>query len=133
MIHMKLICSLKLAAVASLMTLSTWAAALELKPFSASELTTLQQQGKPVVVHFHANWCPVCVGQLRSLESLKTDAELKDMTVLVADYDNEKALRKSLKVRSQSIMVAFKGDKEVARVNGQSSAYDIKAVLIKAL
>jgi thiol-disulfide isomerase/thioredoxin len=125
--------TLKLAVAASLMTLSTWATALELKPFSAAELSTLQQQGKPVAVHFHADWCPVCVNQAKSLDALKADSQLQGMTVLVANYDNEKDLRKGMKVRSQSVMVVFKGPQEVARVNGQTRANDIKAAFVKAL
>ncbi len=125
--------TLKLAVAASLMTLSTWASALELKPFSATELSTLQQQGRPLAVHFHADWCSTCVNQAKSLEALKSDPQLQGMTVLVANYDQEKDLRKSMKVRSQSVMVVFKGAQEVTRVNGQTRANDIKAAFVKAL
>lgn len=131
--RMNLIHTLKLAVAASLMALSTLATALELKPFNAAELTTLQQQGKPVAVHFHADWCSVCVNQAKSLEALRADAQLQGMTVLVANYDNEKDLRKSMKVRSQSVMVVFRGAQEVARVNGQTRANDIKAAFVNAL
>ncbi|ACO75458.1 thioredoxin family protein [Laribacter hongkongensis] len=124
---------LKITLATSLMTLSTWAAAFELKPFSTAALSTLQQQGKPVAVHFHADWCPVCINQTKSLEALKSDLSLDGMTVLVANYDNEKDLRRSMKVRSQSVMVIFKGRSEVARVNGQTRADDIKAAFVKAL
>ena len=125
--------TLKLALTATLMTLSTWASALEIKPFSATELSMLQQQGKPLAVHFHADWCPVCANQAKSLETLKSDPQLRGMTVLVANYDKEKELRKSMNVRSQSVMVIFKGAQEVARVNGQTRATDIKAAFVKAL
>lgn len=124
---------LKFALAASLMVASTWAAALQLQPYSAADLSALQQQGKPVAVHFHADWCSTCVSQAKSLETLKTDPQLQDMTVLVADYDQEKDLRKRLKVRSQSIMVVYKGAQEVTRVNGQTRAADLKAAFSKAL
>ncbi|MBM4180235.1 MAG: thioredoxin family protein [Betaproteobacteria bacterium] len=125
--------TLKLTVAASLLTLSTWASALELLPFSTAQLSALQQQGKPVAVHFHADWCSTCVNQAKSLETLKADPQLQGMTVLVANYDQEKDLRKSMKVRSQSVMVVFKGAQEVARVNGQTRANDIKAAFIRAL
>jgi thiol-disulfide isomerase/thioredoxin len=124
---------IKTTLTAGLLALSTLASALELKPFSQSELSAVQQQGRPVVVHFHADWCSTCVAQAKSLETLKADPQLKAMTVLVADYDKEKELRKSMKIRSQSVMVIFKGSQEVTRLAGQSQATDIKAAFLKAL
>lgn len=117
---------------ATLLTASAWALALTVKPYSAAELAGLQQAGKPVAVHFHADWCSTCKNQARALEELKADPQLQAMTVLVANYDNEKDLRKSLKVRSQSIMVVYKGAQEVDRVNGQTRAADIKSAFVKA-
>jgi len=131
--HLNLKNTLKLVAAATLMALSTWASALELKPFSAAELGTLQQQGKPVAVHFHADWCPTCVKQSKSLDALKADAQLQDVTVLVANYDDEKELRKSMAVKKQSTIVVFKGAQEVGRLGGKTDAADIKAELAKAL
>jgi len=124
---------LKVTLSAFLVTASAWASALELKPFSTAELSAIQQQGKPVAVHFHADWCSTCVGQARSLDTLKSDPQLLGMTVLVADYDKERDLRKSMKVRSQSVMVVFKGTQEVGRLAGKTGAGDIKSALVKAL
>jgi thioredoxin 1 len=124
---------IKATFAAGLLAISTLASALELKPFSQSELSAVQQQGRPVVVHFHADWCSTCVAQAKSLEALKADPQLKTVTVFVADYDKEKELRKSMKIRSQSVMVIFKGSQEVTRLAGQSQATDIKAAFLKAL
>lgn len=125
--------TLKLLTATLLVAFSSWATALELKPFSAEKLSMLQQQGKPVAVHFHADWCATCVNQSKSLDTLKSDPQLNTMTVLVADYDKEKALRKSLKVSKQSVMVVFKGTEEITRVNGKTQPNDIKAAFEKAL
>ena len=125
--------TIKASTAALLMTLSAWATALEMKPYSAAELNDIQQKGKPVAVHFHADWCSTCVAQTKSLEILKSDAQLKGITVLVANYDKEKDLRTSMKIRSQSTMVIFKGPQEVTRLAGQSKADQIKAAFVKAL
>jgi hypothetical protein len=53
--------------------------------------------------------------------------------VLVADYDKENELKRQLKVRSQSVLVVFKGTAEVARSAGQSKPEQLREALAKAL
>lgn len=117
----------------ALLGLAPAAHALELRPYDAAALSALQGAGKPVAVHFHADWCPTCVNQKRSLEQLKDDAQLKDMTVLVADFDQEKDLRRQHKVRSQSVLIVFKGRAEVARSAGETKPEQLRQALVKAL
>jgi thiol-disulfide isomerase/thioredoxin len=119
-------------ATALLATLSPWALALDLVPYSADRLAQAQQAGKPVAVHFHADWCSTCKAQASALEGLKADKAL-DLTVLVADYDKEKDLKRQLKVRSQSVMVVFKGTEEKARLNGDTAPDKIRNALRAAL
>ena len=59
---------------------------------------------------------------------LKTEPDL-DITLLVADYDQEKDLRKTMKVRMQSTLVVFKGSEEKARLAGDTAADKIRAAL----
>lgn len=107
--------------------------ALEIRPFDSAALNSLQAAGKQVAVHFHADWCPTCVNQSRSLEQLKAGGQLQGMTVLVANYDKEQDLKRELKVRSQSVLVVFKGSTEVARSAGQTQPEPLKEALSKAL
>ncbi|MEY4862060.1 MAG: hypothetical protein RLZ51_155 [Pseudomonadota bacterium] len=118
--------------LACLLMAGSWAHALEIRPYSNAELSSAQQAGKPVVVIFHADWCPTCKVQQQTLESLKKEGGL-DLTVLVADYDTEKELRRAHKVRSQSTLVAFRGIKETGRIVGDTSADKIRALLKTAL
>lgn len=115
-----------------LLALGSMAHALEVRPYTGTELADMQKAGKPVVVIFHADWCPTCKVQQQTLETLKKESGL-DLTVLVADYDKEKDLRRAHKVRSQSTLVAFKGDKETGRIVGDTAPDKIRALLKTAL
>ena len=67
------------------------AQALEVKPYTAQALAEAQAAGKPVAVHFHADWCGTCKQQEKAIAQLKGESGL-DVTLLIADYDKEKDL-----------------------------------------
>lgn len=126
---MKLI---RFTAIATLFAAAAGAQALELKPYSAATLQGLQTAGKPVAVHFHADWCPLCRAQDKALELLKSERGL-DLTVLQANYDTERALKRQLGVNSQATFVVFKGRQEAQRLVGETGVDGIRAVLKTAL
>ena len=47
----------------ALMLFAGWAQALDIQPYTATALQQAQAAGKPVAVHFHADWCSTCVNQ----------------------------------------------------------------------
>ena len=110
----------------------TAAQALEIKPYTGAALADAQKAGKPVALHFHADWCPTCKAQDKSLAVLKAEPGL-DVLLLVADYDTEKALKTRFKVRSQSTLVVLHGDQERARLVGDTSADAIRTALKSGL
>lgn len=116
-----------------LVALSSFAQALDIKPYSATALSEAQAAGRPVAVHFHADWCPTCRAQAEAFKSLMDDPQLKPVTLLVANYDTEQALKQTLKVRAQSTLVVFKGGRETARVGGDTQAAKLKSALATAL
>jgi thiol-disulfide isomerase/thioredoxin len=83
--------------------------ALEVVPYTADALPQAQKADKPVAVHFHADWCPTCLAQTDALRLLKSEKGL-DITVLVANYDTEKALKRRFNVRTQATLVVLHGD-----------------------
>lgn len=112
--------------------LSSGVYALTLAPYSAETFTRMQAAGEPVALHFHASWCPTCRAQDNALEVLKADPAL-NITVLKVDYDKEAALKKQLKVRSQSTFIIYRGTEEKNRQIGGTSPDAIRAALRSAL
>lgn len=104
--------------------------ALEIKPYSADTFSQLQKSGAKVALHFHAEWCPTCKAQEKVFNSWKGDTSVPG-TLLVVDYDKERELKSKLNVRTQSTLIVFKGDKEVARLAGKTDEKSLKDALIK--
>jgi thioredoxin 1 len=120
-----------LSLLTSLLLLSP-ALASEL-PYRADTLDRLLADGRPVVVDFHADWCPTCRAQAPVIKDLLSKPGFKDLTVLIANYDTELPLRKSLNVSQQSTLVVFRHGKEVARSTGETNPEKLAALLRQAL
>ena len=123
---------IKLIVSGLLLSAAAFAYALDIKPYTAEALAEAQKADKPVALHFHADWCPTCRAQDKVLQSLTAEPGL-DLTVLVANYDTEKALKQRFNIRSQSTFVVLEGLQERGRVVGDTTAEGIRAVLKTAL
>ena len=117
----------------ALLLSSALAQALTLAPYSAQALAKAQQAGEPVALHFHATWCTTCAAQTKVLKAMQADAKSPNITVLVADYDKEVALKKQLKVQQQSTLIVYKGATEKARGSGETQAEALTMLLQSAL
>ncbi|MEW6689158.1 MAG: thioredoxin family protein [Pseudomonadota bacterium] len=105
---------------------------MEIKPYTADLLAQAQAAGRPVALHFHADWCPTCRAQEDVFNRLESDATLA-LTLLVVDYDKERELKRKLNVRVQSTLIVFRGKAERARLAGETSEEKLKAALRAAL
>ena len=102
-------------------------------PFDQTAFDKAVAAGEPVIVQFHADWCPTSKAQAPLVAQAMTEPKLKSVTLFVADFDKEKALKKALKVSTQSTFVVFKGGKEVSRSTGETTRAAIDATFAKAL
>ncbi|MEW6590943.1 MAG: thioredoxin family protein [Pseudomonadota bacterium] len=106
--------------------------ALDIAPYTPAAVSQAQQENRPYVLHFHADWCPVCRKQTEVLDTLKADPALK-LTVFVVNYDKERPLRRQHGVRMQSTLIAFRGKAETDRIVGITDPDIIRDTLASAL
>ena len=108
------------------------AAAAEV-PYNAAAFQKMLASGQAVAVSFHADWCPTCRAQAPVLRDLAAQPDFKGVTVMVANFDTELQLRKSLNVSQQSTIVVFRSGKEVARSTGDTDRKSLGALLRTAV
>jgi thioredoxin 1 len=102
-------------------------------PYNQAQFDAARAAGKTVAVVFHADWCPTCKAQAPVLKELVNAPEMKSLTLYVADFDTEKALRAALRVNQQSTIVVFKGKQETARSTGETQRAALETFLRGAI
>lgn len=100
-------------------------------PFEPQAFAAAQQAGKPILVDVWASWCPTCATQAPILHQMSADPAFKDLTIFKVDFDTQKDALRALAVRSQSTLIAFRGNTEVGRSVGDTRADSIRALLEK--
>ena len=111
----------------------TLATAGDIKPFNQAEFDKLTHEGKAVVLDVSAPWCPTCRAQKPIIDGLMKQPAYKNVTLMAIDFDSAKPTLKTLKVTSQSTLIAFKGDKEVARSVGDTTPDGIEGLIKKTV
>ena len=101
--------------------------------FDAKAFGEAQKAGKPILISVHASWCPTCKAQAPILSELRADPKFKNLVYFVIDFDSQKDLVSRFGARSQSTLIAFKGDKEAGRSVGDTNRTSIFALVDKSL
>lgn len=87
---------------------------------------------RPVIVHVHASWCSVCIKQENIFNELSGSAEFKKLSAFVVDFDKDVDFKKAHRITIQSVILVFKGGKEVARSSGETNRDRIAAMIAEA-
>ena len=86
-----------------------------------------------IVLDFHAGWCPTCRAQESALAELGEEEALREVALLIVDFDSAADLKKQYGVVTQSTLIVLRGERELARAIGITSKEAIRALIAKAL
>ncbi|CAM3823074.1 thioredoxin family protein [Polynucleobacter antarcticus] len=98
-----------------------------------AELTNIEKQGKSAIISVHADWCSTCKSQDKVFTGLMKDPEYKNVTFYQVEFDTQKDLLKTLKVRSQSTVIVYKNGKEVVRATGDTKEVALSKLARQAI
>ena len=102
-------------------------------PYEKEAFDRAVAAGGPVALHVSADGCPTCKAQKPVVDALLREPGMRTLRFFVADFDTEKALRRSLRVEQQSTFVIFKNGREVARSTAELDRDALARTFAKAL
>jgi thioredoxin 1 len=88
--------------------------------FQQARFDNLNKAGAAVLVHIHASWCSTCRTQDKRLSALFQSPENKAIVALEVNFDQQKDAVRAFQARYQSVLIGFKGGKEVDRLVGET-------------
>ena len=101
-------------------------------PYTKAGFDAALKGSKPVLVHVHAEWCPVCKKQELVFNDLAKSPEFAKLTAIRVDFDKDVEFKKTHNVNNQSVVIVFKGGKEIARSGGETAKDKLAALVAKA-
>lgn len=99
----------------------------------AVDLAEIEKNGKSAIISVHADWCSTCKSQDKILATFMKDPAYKNVVFYQLEFDNQKDLLKTLKVRTQSTIIVFKGGKEVTRATGDTKEVALSKLAKQAI
>ena len=102
------------------------------QPFTEAAFDAAEKAGKPILIDTYATWCDICARQKPIIDKLLGEAEFKNLVTFRVDFDTQKDVMRKFNARLQSTLIAFRGDKEVARSVGETQPEWIEDLMSKA-
>ena len=103
------------------------------KFYTQQEFDTLAAEGRPIVVHIHADWCGTCKTQDIQINAAMNSPEFKDVTFFEVDYDIQRKTVKFFNAKVQSTIIIYQQGKEIARGVADRDPAQLQALLRKVL
>ncbi len=102
-------------------------------PFTQAGFEAAQKAGKPILIDTYATWCDICARQKPIIDKLLGEPQYKNVVTFRVNFDTQKDVMRKFNARLQSTLIAFRGDKEVARSVGETQPEWIDDLLSKSL
>ena len=100
-----------------------------LKPYNSADFDKALSAGKTIVVHVHADWCPVCHRQAPALQSLADDPAMAGAEFVQVNFDKDRDFLKANRISGQSVILVFKDGREVKRLVGVTDSDSIQSTV----
>lgn len=100
--------------------------------FTQQAFAASQHEGRPILVHITAPWCPYCAKQKPILSDLENAPTFKNLVVYDIDFDTQKDIVRAMGAQKQSTLIVFHGAAEKGRSTGDTDANSIRTLLEKA-
>jgi thiol-disulfide isomerase/thioredoxin len=101
-------------------------------PFTQQAFDAAQHEGRSILVHITAPWCPYCAKQRPILSDLENAPAFENIVVYNVDFDTQKDIVRAMGAQKQSTLIVFHGVAEKGRSTGDTDANSIKMLLEKA-
>ena len=88
-------------------------------PYQKEFFDRVVAAGGPVALHISSDGCSICKAQKPVVDALLKESSLRTLRLFVADFETEKALRRSLQIEQQGTFVIYRNGREVARSAAQ--------------
>ena len=99
--------------------------------FSIDIFEKAKASGKTVVVNSYEVWCGTCSEQTKILD--QAEKEFKDIVFLSYEQSKNKEIAQKLNIKYWTTIVVYKGNKEVARIVGQTDKKTIYSAIQKGI
>ena len=98
-------------------------------PYDKTKFDALVRSGVPVLLHTHTWWCPTCRRQASILDDLFKNPAYDKITTVRADFDKNRNDLSAFKVTTRSVILVFKGGKEVSRLSWETDQAKIQTLV----
>ena len=99
--------------------------------FSTEFFEKAMDSGKTVVINSYEVWCGTCSEQTKILD--QAEKEFKDIIFLSYEQSKNKEIAQKLNIKYWTTIVVYKGNKEVARIVGQTDKKTIYSAIQKGI